>query len=297
LDIESARLWLAETRDGTLPAAKAALLAGSGDIGAAMLALIDLASEWARPGISGFRVGAVGQGVSGTLYFGANLEFEGAALGQTVHAEQAVVANASAHGETGLVRLAVSAPPCGHCRQFLYELESADRLEILLSGKAPARIADFLPGAFGPADLGVAGGMLQRSAPALAPVAEGGALAAAAAAAAAASYAPYSKAWGGAAIQVSDGRIFAGQYLENAAFNPSLPPLQSAFVLAVLGGCGPSDIAAVAIAQPEDSKVDHCRAGRALLAGIAPGAGVECVSLREIRRPPPFRHPGEGRDP
>lgn len=280
MDIESVKRRLAETRDGILSADDAAKLAGGGDIGAAMLDLIGLAAEWARPGISNFRVGAVGQGASGALYFGANLEFEKTALGQTVHAEQAVVANAAAHRESGLVRLAVSAPPCGHCRQFLYELASADRLEILLRGKAPAGIADFLPGAFGPADLGVAGGMLERNAPPLAPVVGGGALVDAAVAAANASYAPYSKAWGGAAIQVSDGRIFAGLYLENAAFNPSLPPLQSALVLTVLGGFGLADIAAVAIAQPEESKVDHFRAGTALLAQIATRAEVERVALR-----------------
>jgi cytidine deaminase len=105
-------------------------------------------------------------------------------------------------------------------------------------------------------------------------------MAAAAAAAANASYAPYSKAWGGAAIRVSDGRVFAAPYLENAAFNPSLPPLQSAYVLAVLGGCELSDIAEVAIAQPEDSRIDHFATAEALLAAIAPGVAVERVLLR-----------------
>jgi cytidine deaminase len=279
---DRARTWLADSRDGRIPAADAATLAEGAGIGAAMLALIGLAAEWARPGVSGFRVGAVGQGESGALYLGANLEFEGAALGQTVHAEQAVVANAAAHGEAGLVRLAVSAPPCGHCRQFLYELASAGRLEIFLSGKAPVRIADFLPGAFGPADLGVSGGMLAGAAHGLAGASEGetDALEAAAAVAANSSYAPYSRAWGGAALQVADGRIFAGPYLENAAFNPSLPPLQAAYVSAVLGGCGPADIVAAAIAQPADSKVDHVRSGRLLLDQLAPQASLSGVILR-----------------
>lgn len=279
--IYRARIWLAGSRDGTISAANAAKLAGGGNIGAAMLSLIGLASEWARPSISGFRVGAVGEGASGALYFGANIEFEGAALGQTVHAEQAVVANAAAHGETGLVRLAVSAPPCGYCRQFLYELASADRLDIVLSGKAPTRIGDFLPGAFGPADLGVSGGMLTPSARGQAPAAgedmdETGA---AAVAAANGSYAPYSKAWGGAAIQVADGRIFAGQYLENAAFNPSLSPFQAAYVALVLGGCEPSEIRGAAIAQPLDSKVDHFLSGQALIAGLAPQVRIARIDL------------------
>jgi cytidine deaminase len=276
---ERARAWLAASRDGRISAPNAAALAGGSGIGATMLELIGLAAEWARPEISGYKVGAVGEGASGALYLGANLEFHGAALAQTVHAEQAVVANAAAHGETGLVRLAVSAPPCGYCRQFLYELASASRLEILLSGRPPAGIADFLPGAFGPADLGVRGGMLDRAAHGLSAGAGAGAVAQTAAAAANASYAPYSKAYGGAAIRAGDGRIFSGLYLENAAFNPSLSPLQAALVQAVLGGCAAADLESVAIAQPEPSQVDHHRAGAALLALVAPHASLGLVTL------------------
>jgi cytidine deaminase len=273
---ERARAWL---DGGHIPARHAAALAADAGIAEVMLDLIGLAAEWARPEISAYRVGAVGEGQSGALYLGANLEFSGASLAQTVHAEQAVVANAAAHGEAGLVRLAVSAPPCGHCRQFLYELASASRLEILLDGRAPAGIADFLPGAFGPADLGVAGGMLDPAGHGLAGDAADP-LAQAAAAAANRSYAPYSKAYGGAAIRTRDGRTFSGPYLENAAFNPSLSPLQAALVQAVFGGCAAADIESVAIAQPERGQVDHHRAGAALLALIAPGVAPSLVTLR-----------------
>lgn len=48
--------------------------------------------------------------------------------GVQVHAEQFVMANAWAHRERGIKRLAVSAAPCGHCRQFYAELPSAVRL-------------------------------------------------------------------------------------------------------------------------------------------------------------------------
>lgn len=279
---ERAREWLDASRDGTISAEHAAMLAEGAGIGAAMLALIGLAAEWARPEISAYKVGAVGEGESGALYLGANLEFRGASLAETVHAEQAVVANAAAHGETGLVRLAVSAPPCGYCRQFLYELSSASRLEILLSGRTPAKIGDFLPGAFGPADLGVSGGMLDRNAHGLAAAAgdDRDQATLAAVAAANASYAPYSKAYGGAAIRTADGRIFSGAYLENAAFNPSLSPLQAAYISAVLAGCAAADIESVAIAQPERSDVDHHKASSALLALLAPGAAARLVALR-----------------
>lgn len=45
-----------------------------------------------------------------------------------VHAEQSLLANAAWHGESALERLAVSAAPCGHCRQFYSELACAVRI-------------------------------------------------------------------------------------------------------------------------------------------------------------------------
>lgn len=42
-----------------------------------------------------------------------------------VHGEQFLLSNAAWHGETALLRLAVSAAPCGHCRQLYSELACA----------------------------------------------------------------------------------------------------------------------------------------------------------------------------
>ena len=42
-----------------------------------------------------------------------------------VHAEQFLLSNAAGYGESALVRLAVSAAPCGHCRQLYSELACA----------------------------------------------------------------------------------------------------------------------------------------------------------------------------
>ena len=69
----------------------------------------------------------VGLGASGRLYVGVNLEFPCLPLHNSVHAEQFLVVNALQHGERELVKLAVSAAPCGHCRQFLSELCCAVR--------------------------------------------------------------------------------------------------------------------------------------------------------------------------
>src|ERR1051326_1452329 len=73
-----------------------------------MLDLIPEAKRFAIPPISNF--------------FGANFEFPGEALSFCVHAEQAAVVQAMAGGETGIDAIAVSAAPCGYCRQVLYEL-------------------------------------------------------------------------------------------------------------------------------------------------------------------------------
>jgi cytidine deaminase len=55
---------------------------------------------------------------------------------------------------------------------------------------------------------------------------------------AAASYAPYSRCPAGLAIVTQAGRVYSGGYVESAAYNPSLPPLQTAIVNAVIGAWG-----------------------------------------------------------
>ena len=80
----------------------------------------------------------VGLGASGRLYVGVNLEFPCLPLHNSVHAEQFLVVNALQHGERELVKLAVSAAPCGHCRQFLSELCCAVREAAALSCVVPA---------------------------------------------------------------------------------------------------------------------------------------------------------------
>ncbi|HEY6758344.1 MAG TPA: cytidine deaminase, partial [Baekduia sp.] len=123
--------------------------------------LVPYAKQLARPVLSGFPVGAVALGTSGALYYGANLEFAGTALPFTVHAEQSVTTNAWNHGEEGLPLLAVSAAPCGYCRQFLWETAGAGAMEVHV-GTAPATSLSpgLLPAPFGPRDLDVAAALL-----------------------------------------------------------------------------------------------------------------------------------------
>ena len=276
-----------EAGGGVIPAAKVQTLlaeAGSG-LDQLMLALIPLAKEYALPALSGFHVGAVAEGVSGALYFGANFEFADCPVNQTIHAEQAAVVNAACHGETGLRRLAVSAAPCGHCRQFLYELVTADALSLILDGSAPTKLTDYLPAAFGPGDLGVTAGMLSpQDYPLVFADSASRQIAGAvgALAAARASYAPYTGAFGGAAIAARDGAVYGAPYLENAAFNPSLSPMQAAIIRAVFAGCPPGDFAEICVAQGTASKIDHARAATWVLDSLAPGVPVRTIRLDTV---------------
>jgi cytidine deaminase len=213
------------------------------------LSLVPEAQSFAVAPVSGFRVGAVGVGRSGALYYGANLEISGQALSFTVHAEQACIANAWANGEEGLAALAISAPPCGYCRQFLYELVDAAALSIVLPGRAPQRLTSFLPEPFGPHDLGVEGGLMQAQANGLTSRGALGATGEAALAAANASYSPYTKSFSGVALTTSAGLTCAGRYAENAAFNPSLSPLEAALSQLVLHGQPFDSIVEAALVQ------------------------------------------------
>lgn len=125
--------------------------------------LVSQAAQAARPPISRFRVGAAALGSSGSAYLGFNVEFAAAPLHCSIHAEQFAVANAFAAGETALEELAVSAAPCGHCRQFLNELPRAGELRVRVGdgekdGESGAEaeahpLRSLLPRSFGPEDL------------------------------------------------------------------------------------------------------------------------------------------------
>jgi cytidine deaminase len=234
-----------------------------------MLELLPQAQSFARPALTNFRVGAVVRGISGAVYLGANIEFPGASLSQTVHAEQAALANAFMHDEPGIEALAVSAPPCGHCRQFLYEFAEGRDMEILLPEQSPIGLSALLPRPFGPADLNITKGPLSRTRIATENVES---VAQAARYAAANAYAPYTNSPSGVAIRSRRGNVYRGSYIENVAFNPSLPPLQVALVAMALANEDFSDIAEVVLAEASNNSISQLSATKSLVAVIAPRA-------------------------
>ena len=247
------RIW---DNRGILSAEAVARLAiAPAEIGTLMMQLLPMARQYAVVPVSHFQVGAVAAGMPnpGTgwcnLYMGANFEFANTSLSFTVHAEQAATNNAWLSGEPGIQSLAISDAPCGYCRQFLYELVTAQQLSILLPTKADALpytstpLTTLLPRPFGPNDLGVAGGLMDPRLCSRTLALESGApvdpVIAAGLSGASRSYAPYatgeSHAYAGVAVQLADGSIYAGRHAENAAYNPSLSPLQSALAFLNMG--------------------------------------------------------------
>ncbi len=104
---------------------------------------------------SGVLVGACGLADDGRLARGCNVE--NASYGLTLCAECGLVSDLVASGGGRLVAVAVVAgdgrplAPCGRCRQLLHEHGGAD---LLLDGEyGPVRLAELLPGAFGPDDV------------------------------------------------------------------------------------------------------------------------------------------------
>lgn len=242
-----------------------------------MQELIGARKSLARPPISQYYVGVVGLGASGNLYLGVNLEFPGMPLTETVHAEQFMLTLARSYGETELLAIALSAAPCGFCRQFISEIgEKAGEIRVL-TPNSEGEFAAYLPHAFGPNDLELEGGLL--SATEVTQSNCGCPLAARAIDAAKASYAPYTQAHSGVAILLADGSIFSGSYLENAAYNPSLSPLQTALIDLVAGGRQYEDIVEVVLIELSSAVITHEPTTRAILRSIAPQARLNTVTL------------------
>ena len=283
----SRRLLLATIEDkafrGQIPAASVhTILSTEGkSIDDLMLALLPLAQTCSRPPLSHYFVGAVLLGKSGSLYLGANIEVPGHGLGLSVHAEQASVANAYMSGEEGVSAIAVTAAPCGHCRQFLNEMAPNGDIRVLVKGKNPVSLAELLPMAFGPKDLGFSQGAfpVRKSALALTKVSTDP-LVLAALDAACKSYAPYTLSPSGVAIGLPEQRMFLGSYIENAAFNPSLPPLEGALAGLFAAGHETGTLVRAVLVETATASISQESVTRAALSSLAPAVRLEVVHAR-----------------
>ena len=88
--------------------------------------LLRKAQSFARPDVSGRRVGAIAIGESGNAYLGGNIEIRGGAPSDTIHAEVFALALAKVYGERGISQMVQTLQPCGSCRQVLAEVGNPD---------------------------------------------------------------------------------------------------------------------------------------------------------------------------
>ena len=116
-----------------------------------LVAAARAARRHAQARYSGFQVGAALECADGTIVTGCNIE--NATYGLTVCAERVALWKALSEGQTSFVRVAVVAdtdrptPPCGACRQLLWEY--CGDVEIVLASldaeTGRHRLADLLP--------------------------------------------------------------------------------------------------------------------------------------------------------
>ncbi|WP_299494272.1 cytidine deaminase [uncultured Shewanella sp.] len=219
-----------------------------------LLQLLPIAAALSKPTISEFYVGAIAKGASGDIYMGANIELQGKALFHSVHAEQSAISHAWLKGEKHITDIIVNASPCGHCRQFMNELVKGDEIIIHLPKQAPKPLTHYLPYAFGPSDLNVKQPLLsvQESPHSLEsddPFVQS------ALEHTNQSYAPYTHNHAAVILETLDGKQYSSRYAENAAFNPSMLPMQMALSAMVRHGQDFTDITRAILVESSKGKV------------------------------------------
>jgi cytidine deaminase len=124
-----------------------------------LVAAATAARERAFAPYSGFRVGAALEAADGTIVTGCNVE--SASYGLTCCAERVAIFKGVSDGHTRFVRVAVVTdaavltPPCGACRQLLWEFAPAAAVTLAnLAGKrAEYTVAELLPHGFDASNL------------------------------------------------------------------------------------------------------------------------------------------------
>jgi cytidine deaminase len=252
-----------------------------GSVEALALAALPVADRLARPGISRFRVPAVGiEAGSGDLVLGANLEFPGTELGTTVHAEGFVALRARRRGRALATLVVREARPCAYCRQTLSEAGTAGSLVLVDAAGNRRRLDDLYPWPFRPEALGVAGddpAAVRWPDLALDPAAVPPDLAGLLLDAGRRAHAPYSEAPSAVALRLADGRVAAAGAVESVAFNPSISAAQAAMVEVAALRAEPDGITDAWLARRAAGAIDPEAGFRSLFSAVAPAARLRVV--------------------
>ncbi|CAN1340665.1 Cytidine deaminase 1 [Linum perenne] len=215
--------------------------------------LVKSAQSLARPPISNYHVGVVGLGSSGRIFFGANIEFPGLPLNNSIHAEQFLITNLDLNAE--FEDLSTFLPHRFGPDNLLHKdvpliLERHDnKLSLISPNSNPSSVAN-----------GNLNGELKLEA----------------LEAANRSHAPYSMCPSGVALMDSEGKVYRGSYMESAAYNPSLGPVQAAIVAYIVGGgAGYERIVAAALVEKEGVAVRQEGTARLIMSTVAPKCEVK----------------------
>ena len=141
-----------------------------------------------------------------------------------------------------------------------------------------SNLADLLPQAFGPRELGSKTGFMASIDPPLnlsLPSPSDDPIEQMALEAAGRSYAPYSRNLAGCVIQTKDGKRYAGRYAENAAFNPSLSPLHTAVIRMNMDNFGLDSTIARAVLVERPTSISQRGICELLLESVAPEVELE----------------------
>lgn len=239
--------------------------------------LVNLAAQFSLARISGYQVGAVAIAKSGTVYLGANIEYPGLPLNNTLHAEQSAILNAWMHDESELIALHVSAPPCGHCRQFIRELSCAPDLKISI-GSNDYSIDELLPHAFGPVPQH-GRGLMDCPLTSLTSIRPNQSIVVQRTInAAQRSYTPCSRSSEGFLIECLDGRAYSGRAAECTAFNPSISSIVTALNQRNLSPSRKVTITKCTLAKLATATVNPLPMAKAILSSLS-GAEIEVVLM------------------
>ena len=149
--------------------------------------------------------------------------------------------------------------PCGHCRQFINELVESQNIRIHLPEQETHPLSHYLPYAFGPKDLNITTPLLSAESVQHKLISEDPVILEATHQANK-SYAPYTKSYAAVTLELEDGTLFSGRYAENAAFNPSMLPMQMALTSLVRHNRQYSEIKRAVLVESANGKISLANA-------------------------------------
>jgi cytidine deaminase len=217
----------------------------------------------AKPLVSGYKVSCIVQ--TETIdYDGINVEITPQ---YNIHAEQSAIHNAIVNGATQIKSIYLQDSPCGHCRQFINEID--ENIEIFFKGET-VKIKDLIPNSFGQEELlgKKVSPFVEFSNPIehfvnpmdyIDDIKES-----IAAFEYMCSFSPYTKSNCGLIIS-TDNSLFRGRYIEAAAFNMSVLPIMGAFSQFFLSGNDIYSIRDVILVENKNRPVNHGKITKEIL--------------------------------